>query len=216
MVRPAYDPLETYRFKSSAFPFETVAKVAATFDWDVDVTNAPTIGTSTFDPATDTVANVTTVATTTNLTNLPPITTDWLTAAGVSAGAVTKIQSGLSTYDGSDTAGTTTLLSRVVGTIAAGSHVAQTGDSFAYLGTNLGLLGANATEAGGTGDHLTALATAAAVEVIDGIVDRIIVPCAGTTSGAGTGTEVFTYAGITMTATVDEVGERSAVEWGTV
>jgi hypothetical protein len=33
----------------------------------------------------------------------------------------------------------------------------QTGDAFAYLGTNLGALGANATEAGGTGDHLTAI-----------------------------------------------------------
>lgn len=39
----------------------------------------------------------------------------------------------------------------------------QTGDSFAYLGTNLGALGANATEAGGTGDQLTALATQASV-----------------------------------------------------
>lgn len=34
---------------------------------------------------------------------------------------------------------------------------AMTGDAFAYLGTNLGALGANATEAGGTGDHLTAV-----------------------------------------------------------
>lgn len=31
----------------------------------------------------------------------------------------------------------------------------QTGDSYAYLGTNLGAAGANATEAGGNGDHLT-------------------------------------------------------------
>lgn len=34
-------------------------------------------------------------------------------------------------------------------------HTVQTGDSYAYLGTNLGALGANATEAGGDGDHLT-------------------------------------------------------------
>lgn len=34
---------------------------------------------------------------------------------------------------------------------------AQTGDGYAYLTTNLGALGANASEAGGTGDHLTAL-----------------------------------------------------------
>lgn len=50
-----------------------------------------------FDPATDTVANVTTVATTTNLTNLPAITTNWLTAAGLASDAVAEIQSGLAT-----------------------------------------------------------------------------------------------------------------------
>lgn len=107
--------------------------------------------------ATPTNITAGTITTVTNLTNLPAITTDWMTAAGVSAGAVTKIQAGLSTYAGTDTAGTTTLLSRVVGTIASGTHTAQTGDSFAYLGTNLGLLGANATEAGGTGDQFTGL-----------------------------------------------------------
>ena len=38
-----------------------------------------------------------TLATVTNLTTLPTVPTDWLTAAGVSAGAVTKVQSGLAT-----------------------------------------------------------------------------------------------------------------------
>ena len=41
-----------------------------------------------FDPATDAVANVTLVATTTNLTNLPAITSNWLTAAGIAASAL--------------------------------------------------------------------------------------------------------------------------------
>jgi|3_EtaG_2_1085321.scaffolds.fasta_scaffold00267_2 hypothetical protein len=41
-----------------------------------------------FDPASDTVVNVTTVATTTNLTNLPSITSNWLTAAGIAASAL--------------------------------------------------------------------------------------------------------------------------------
>lgn len=40
-----------------------------------------------------------TVGTVTTLTNLPAVTTDWLTAAGVKADAVTKIQDGLSTLD---------------------------------------------------------------------------------------------------------------------
>ena len=44
-----------------------------------------------FDPATDAVATVT------NLTNLPAMPADWLTAAGVKADAVTKIQNGLAT-----------------------------------------------------------------------------------------------------------------------
>ena len=41
-----------------------------------------------FDPAADTVANVTLVATTTDLTNLPSITSNWLTAAGIAASAL--------------------------------------------------------------------------------------------------------------------------------
>lgn len=40
---------------------------------------------------------LTLVATATNLTNLPAVPTDWLTAAGVKADAVTKIQTGLAT-----------------------------------------------------------------------------------------------------------------------
>jgi hypothetical protein len=67
-----------------------------------------------------------------------------------------------------------TLLTRIVGTLASGTHTAQSGDAYAYLGTNLGAAGANATEAGGTGDHLTALATAAALATVDGIVDSIL------------------------------------------
>lgn len=41
------------------------------------------------------IAGAQTVATVTNLTNLPTMPTDWVTAAGVKADAVTKIQSGL-------------------------------------------------------------------------------------------------------------------------
>ena len=43
-----------------------------------------------------------------------------------------------STYAGGDTSGTTTLLTRIVGTLAAGTHNAQSGDSFARLGAPLG------------------------------------------------------------------------------
>jgi hypothetical protein len=56
-----------------------------------------------------------------SLTALPTPPSDWLSAAAVSAAAVTKIQTGLSTYAGGDTPGTSTLLSRVPGTVLLAS-----------------------------------------------------------------------------------------------
>jgi hypothetical protein len=44
---------------------------------------------------------------------LPTPPADWLSSAAVSAAAVAKLQSGLSTYAGGDTSGTTTLLGRL-------------------------------------------------------------------------------------------------------
>lgn len=41
--------------------------------------------------------------------------------------------------------------------VAFTNGTAQTGDSYSYLTTNLGTAGAAATEAGGTGDHLTGI-----------------------------------------------------------
>jgi len=55
------------------------------------------VAASYFDPAADAVANVTLVATTTDLTNLPSIPANWLTAAGTAADFTTEIQSGLAT-----------------------------------------------------------------------------------------------------------------------
>lgn len=46
-------------------------------------------------------------------------------------------------------------LSGSVGSVTG--NTAQTGDAYAYLTSNLGVAGAAATEAGGTGDHLTAM-----------------------------------------------------------
>lgn len=64
---------------------------------DAAITDRTLAAASYFDPATDTVANVTTVATTTNLTSLPTIPTNWLTADGLATDAINEIQSGLST-----------------------------------------------------------------------------------------------------------------------
>jgi hypothetical protein len=100
-----------------------------------------------------------------------------------------------------------------------------------YLTTNLGLLGANATEAGGTGDQFTGLpavaltsaydaaktaASQTSVDAAKSLLDRIIVPAAGTSSGSPTGTEVFEYGAVRMTSTVDDDGNRTAVEWSAV
>jgi hypothetical protein len=53
-----------------------------------------------------------TITTTTNLTNLPAITTNWLTGTGVDASAVTKIQAGLATPT-NITAGTLTTVTNL-------------------------------------------------------------------------------------------------------
>lgn len=61
-----------------------------------------------------------------------------------------------------------TINSRVLGTIAAGTHNPQSGDAYAYLGTNLGLLGANATA-------LASAADLAAANVVLAKVDTTLV-----------------------------------------
>lgn len=69
-----------------------------------------------------------------------------LTSALTLAGSIGKLiadnlnatVSSRSTYDGSDTAGTTTLLARIVGTLAAGTHNPQSGDAYARLGAPSG------------------------------------------------------------------------------
>jgi hypothetical protein len=57
-----------------------------------------------------------TITTTTNLTNLPAITANWLTAAGIAADAVTEIQSGLATQASVDDLPTNAELATALGT----------------------------------------------------------------------------------------------------
>ena len=49
------------------------------------------------------------------------------------------------------------------------------------------------------------------IDTIDALLDLVAVPILGDVTGAGTGTEVFVYAGNTVTATVDEDGNRTNV-----
>lgn len=71
---------------------------------------------------------------------------DALTSALTTAGSIGKLLvdninatiSSRSTYAGGDTSGTTTLLSRIVGTLASGTHNPQSGDAYARLGAPAG------------------------------------------------------------------------------
>lgn len=67
---------------------------------------------------------------TSNIVVLAMPATVFTTPPGFSALTVAAIQAGLSTYAGGDTSGTTTLLTRLPGTVQP-----QTGDSFAMIGT---------------------------------------------------------------------------------
>jgi len=65
-----------------------------------------------YDPSTHKVQGVVLADTATTLTNLPAVTADWLTAAGVKADAVAKIQNGLATPT-NITAGTITTVTNL-------------------------------------------------------------------------------------------------------
>jgi len=110
-----------------------------------------------------------------------------------------------STYDGSDTAGTTTLLTRVVGTLAAGTHVAQTGDTFARLGAPAGA-SVSADVAG-----VKTVADALNGRLSDQWAGRVACIVIGNVSGARTAAEVFTYGGVTGTVSADADGNRTIV-----
>ena len=135
-------------------------------------------------------ANGGTVATATNLTNLPSIPADWLTAAGVKADAVTKIQNGLATPTNI--------------TAAAGITLADDAITSAKLAASAG----------------TELADAVLDEVVIGtytlrqLIKVLAAGVAGKVTGGGTTT--ITFRGVDDTsnvivATVDENGNRSAV-----
>ena len=104
------------------------------------VTTAATAATPTISSVSGSVGSVTAAVT------LPSMPTDWVSAAGVSAAAVTKVQSGLATPT-NITAGTITTVTNITNAPTAGDltatmktsmgaivGTAQTGDSFARIG----------------------------------------------------------------------------------
>lgn len=73
----------------------------------------------------------------------------------------TKLVSDLNDAAGGDTSGTTTLLTRVIGTLAAGTHNPQTGDAYARLGTPSGVsISADIADVPTNAELATALETA--------------------------------------------------------
>jgi hypothetical protein len=83
-----------------------------------DKTGFSLAGTQTFNNTGTWTGNIVgTLSTVTTLTNLPAITANWITAAGIAASALNG-KGDWSTYAGTDTSGTTTLLSRLTATRA--------------------------------------------------------------------------------------------------
>lgn len=76
-----------------------------------------------YDPVTHKVAGVVLADTTTTLTNLPAITSNWLTAAGLASDAVAEIQSGLATPT-NITAGTITTVTNLTNAPTSGDLTA--------------------------------------------------------------------------------------------
>lgn len=146
--------------------------------------------------------------TVTNLTNLPAITANWLTAAGINAAALNG-KGDWSTYAGGDTAGITTLLARIGGTLT----ISGGGVVLAAAGLDTVLIESGiAASAGLVNDaaaQLTAINARQALALIQSA-------CAAVLAGAATTTVTIEPAGLPsaaarITATVDSSGNRSAV-----
>lgn len=143
-----------------------------------------------FDPATDTVATVTT------LTNLPAITSNWLTAAGLAADAVAEIQSGLASQTSVDD----------IPTVAEFELRTPTAAQLAYIVANAATgLPVTFTTSGGstTAAVLNQVDGAAASATNDQYNGRLLVFTDGTLKGVVT--DITDYVGGTTTATITAI-----------
>lgn len=86
----AYDESTAFPIKKADATTTELARLDSASSYKADVSGLAT-------PTNITAGTITTVGTTTNLTNLPTIPNDWITAAGLKTDAVTKIQNGLAT-----------------------------------------------------------------------------------------------------------------------
>lgn len=124
-----------------------------------------------------------TLATVTTLTNLPTITTDWLSSAGVSAGAVTKIQNGLATPSNITSGTITTVSGNVSGKVLGGGATAIVGD-----GVQAASVTAKVAATIAAGDIATDAITAASVkaDAVNKIQNGLATPTNITTVGTVT------------------------------
>jgi hypothetical protein len=165
-------------------------------------------GTGEIDTNGGAIMSVTTVATTTNLTNLPTIPANWLTAAGLAGDAVTEIQSGLATQASVDIIDD--FLDTEVAAIKAKTDL---------IPASPAAVGSAMTLTSGERDSIAAALLDLANGVETGITVRqvqraLLAMLAGVVTGAGSGTEVFKNPGggtTRVTVTVDGSGNRSAI-----
>lgn len=119
-----------------------------------------------------------TVTTTTNLTNLPTIPANWLTASGTAADFTTEIQAGLATASALSTVdGNVDAIKAVTDVLPDSGALTSlaTASALATVDGNVDAILLDTAEIGAAGAGLTALATQASVNTIDSNVDAILV-----------------------------------------
>ena len=157
-----YDPEDTVRFGLTALPNAAADDAGGLVISDaggLDIDSKLAVATSSL--ATPTNITAGTITTVTNLTNAPTsgdLTATMKASVTTAATAATPIAASVASYGSlisdialavwstgsrtltaiSDSSGITTLLSRIIGTLASGTHNAQSGDSFARLGSPSG------------------------------------------------------------------------------
>lgn len=127
------------------------------------------------------------ITTVTNLTNLPTMPTDWVTAAGLKADAVTEIQSGLSTFNvGTDTVSAN--ITKINSSTLAATKLGAVYDAFE-----------NGTAQAGGASSITLANTASSVD--DFFKNQVVFLLGGT--GAKQTNKITGYNGTTKVATVE-------------
>jgi len=122
---------------------------------------------------------------------------NWLTATGFSTHSVADIWNYIITGSTSAATALTTLLTRIIGTLASGTHSPQTGDSYARLGAPAGAsIAADiaAIEGGGGG----------------GDTNITVVPLTGVVESRTNGTTITAFVGETATVSIAVVDAQGS------